>query len=104
MLMTSCAYPHIKAGDGIATTAIAVDAEKFTSSVSDSIENLSYIAVEAAMTTKSAKHKTNNSITKTTSSTTLIQAQRPLCRVLAKISELSPATFTTLQLIKNIII
>lgn len=70
MLMTSCAYPHIKAGDGIATTASAVDAEKFTSSVSDSIENLSYIAVEAAMTTKSAKHKTNNSITKTTSSTT----------------------------------
>lgn len=68
-LMTSCAYPHIKAGDGIAKTASAADVEEFTSSISDSIENLSYIAIEAAKSTESAKHKTHNSITKTTSST-----------------------------------
>ena len=68
-LMTSCAYPHIKAGDDIAKTASAADVEEFTSSISNSIENLSYIAIEAAMSTESAKHKTHNSITKTTSST-----------------------------------
>lgn len=68
-LMTSCAYPHIKAGGGIVKTANAADVEEFTSSISNSIENLSYIAIEAARSTESVKYKTNNSTTKTTSST-----------------------------------